>query len=490
MSPHDPPPDPGAIRPDRRQFASEAPAPVVLPEGAITSEPEFAPPQRSAARPPHPGFWWSVLWCLGFLFVTQIPGSIVAVVILIVYNVLNPGEAKAFSSVDELMKSRIWSGALAAAFFVTEVLVIGVSLLVIRLVVGADWKRQLAVRRPSGPHLGLAVASLPGLVVLANAAFLLLKRVLPDLAQMFGMPNMEQMVSIFGTWPWPFGVLVIGLGPGLGEELWCRGFLGRGLVGRHGVVLGVIFSSFFFGLIHIDPCQGTMAMLMGLFLHFTYLATRSLWVPVLLHFLNNSLAVVESRIPALKTLDADPATAPLHLFAAAAVLLAVVIWALYTSRARLAPKEIGALWRPTAPGVEYPPEGSGIEVVHPRPSALAFGLTLLALAAFFVSCYAVMHDKWAHRAGLWRREGNRANRTENADLPSARTPLSIAVDRRGGILLSCLSVNGTHAHQDAHLEPGGSPSPHNGAEERLGLPSLASVATMAILPWMGKEHHG
>jgi hypothetical protein len=207
---------------------------------------------------------------------------------------------------------------------------------------------------------------------------------------------MTQVMSMFSEWPWPFAVLVIGLGPGLGEELWCRGFLGRGLVGTHGVVLGVIFSSFFFGLIHVDPAQGTMAMLMGLYLHFTYLATRSLWVPVLLHFLNNSLAVVEPRIPVLKAIDADPATAPVHLFATAAILLTVVIWALYTSRARLAPGRAAGdspPWQPPAPGVEYPPAGSGLTVVHPRPSAVAVGLTLLALAAFLGSCYRVISAK-------------------------------------------------------------------------------------------------
>ena len=74
---------------------------------------------------------------------------------------------------------------------------------------------------------------------------------------------MEAMVKEFRTWPWQFGVLVIGLGPGLSEELWCRGFLGRGLVEHYGVILGVLLTSFLFGLIHGDPHQGTMAMLMG-----------------------------------------------------------------------------------------------------------------------------------------------------------------------------------------------------------------------------------
>ena len=470
MSPNDPTPLPGpdAIRPDVRNVVSESPA-VVPSEGAVTSGPVLVTPQLAEPSTPHPGFRWSVLWCLGFMIATQIPGAIIAAHHSHRRRLDKSSDGQgAQSSPEALLASPAMVVALAAAFLVTEILVIGLSLLAIRLVVGREWTRQLAVRLPSAAHVGFAVASLPGLIVLANAAYLLLRNGLPRIIsrvtnvmgewpwtsfllvlggsflvigvvvgrdwmkqRRLSPPTMAQFVlslvltaasvyivlgivatsvyllmrsdmsdmmgrvmAIFGQWPWPFGVLIIGLGPGLGEELWCRGFLGRGLIGKHGVVLGVIFSSFFFGLIHLDACQGTMAMLMGLYLHFTYPGDAlHCGCRCSLHFLNNSLAVVESRIPALKSLDADPSTAPLHLFAAAAVLLAVVIWALYASRARLAPRAIGALWRPTAPGVEYPPEGSGVAVVHPRPSALSIGLTLLALAVFLGSCYAVMSGK-------------------------------------------------------------------------------------------------
>src|SRR3954468_23799191 len=111
-----------------------------------------------------------------------------------------------------------------------------------------------------------------------------------------GLGGMEEMEKAFGSWPVLLGVFLIGVLPGIGEELWCRGFLGRGLVGTHGVVLGILGTSFLFGLIHVDPCQGTMAMLMGVGLHVVYQLTRSLWMPMLLHFLNNSLAVVMARV--------------------------------------------------------------------------------------------------------------------------------------------------------------------------------------------------
>src|SRR5262249_9404020 len=108
-----------------------------------------------------------------------------------------------------------------------------------------------------------------------------------------GLPlDMEQMMGLIQQWPMWFAVSSIAVGPAIAEELWCRAFLGRGFVGRYGVFFGVLLTSIFFGAIHVDPHQGTAAIFMGLILHYTYLVTRSLWVPMLLHFTNNALAVV------------------------------------------------------------------------------------------------------------------------------------------------------------------------------------------------------
>jgi hypothetical protein len=180
--------------------------------------------------------------------------------------------------------------------------------------------------------------------------------------------------------------------------LWCRAFLGRGLVGRHGLVMGVILTSVLFGAIHGDPRQGTMAALMGLVLHFSYLMTRSLWVPMLLHFLNNSLSVVGDKLDKLpgfsgecfKSLDTNPESLPWPLFAASAYVLVSVGWALYASRGRLVRIDGSdrAPWQPPYAGVAHPPPGSGTAVVYPWPGvlptlAVISGVIGLACALYF-----------------------------------------------------------------------------------------------------------
>lgn len=361
--------------------AASPPHDVALPPRSLVQKPRW----------PHPSFGWSLLWCLLFVFVTQIPGALIAIAVVIGLDFLKPGTlpTEALREPAALLKSEAMNVALGIAFLVTETLVIGFSWLIIRLVIGRDWKRQLALRLPSFSHALLALAAFPAMVLLANIAYDVLHKILhvPSLAD-YGLSGMEEMVEIFSHWPWGFAVVVIGLGPGIGEELWCRGFLGRGLVGNYGVVCGVFATSFFFGLIHLDPCQGTMAMVMGLWLHFVYLTTRSLLLPMLLHTLNNSVGVVITRVPQLEVIEVQPGDIPWIVYVSALLLLFGVGYALYQSRARLVGKSPEQLlaWRPAFAGVEYPPADSGTQVIHPALSptaaALVFGAFLLFVQAF------------------------------------------------------------------------------------------------------------
>jgi hypothetical protein len=155
----------------------------------------------------------------------------------------------------------------------------------------------------------------------------------------------------------------------------------------------VIRTSLLFGLIHVDPCQGTMAMLMGLMLHYVYLVTRSLVAPMLLHFLNNSMAVTLPRIPAIRELGGDADALPWHLYVAAAALFVAVCVALYRSRARLVTPPGEPEWRPAWPGVACPPPGSPTRVKAPLPDLFSAGLVLGA-AATFAGSLALTLARW------------------------------------------------------------------------------------------------
>ena len=140
------------------------------------------------------------------------------------------------------------------------------------------------------------------------------------------------------------------------------------------------------------------APVIGLVLHYVYWTTRSLWLPMLLHALNNSLGVlaVSRNAPGrsiFEQLDqsAKQVNHPSFIYGGAIVLLVMVGYAFYQSRSRLEAESPGGIsWRPAYPGVEYPPDDCGTRVVHPVPSLLAFTSALGGFALFVLACVAAV----------------------------------------------------------------------------------------------------
>src|SRR5262249_41293070 len=133
------------------------------------------------------------------------------------------------------------------------------------------------------------------------------------------------------------------------EELFFRGFLGRGLIGRYGVLAGVLLTSLLFGTIHVHPILICGAAAFGICVHLIYLATRSLWVPALLHFLNNAFVVAVLSLfgPAFQEVGRTPEVRAeptgWGLVAVIALLIALLLvplvsllsaWGLYRLRER------------------------------------------------------------------------------------------------------------------------------------------------------------
>lgn len=363
-----PPDESGPLSPPSTHISPE-------PSSGLPSIHVDSPPDIRLPRPPHPGLGFALLWCILFLFVTQLVPGIVAVVFVI---------GKAITSRAEVSAEALTKDAIMPSLIGSQIMSIGFSLLVLRLVVGRDWPRQVALRLPSWPHLLLGLLAFPAVVLLANGAYSVIKQFVPDLGELLGlkgMPNMEEMIGVFGSWPLGVAVLIIGVGPGIGEELWCRAFLGRGLVGRYGMIVGIIMTSFLFGLIHVEPRQGTMAALMGLVLHYFYQTTRSLLIPMLLHFMNNSLSMVASNLQGgLEILDKAPETIPLAFYGGGFALLVAVMVTLYQTRVFLRPGPGPVLWEQPFPGVAYPPEGSGVEIVRPTLNSTSWIVLAMGLA--------------------------------------------------------------------------------------------------------------
>lgn len=402
-------PDGPAGKPD-----GEAIIPSVLPDvdDLPWVLPDLPEPKLPPVRRPRPGFWMSVIWCMAVVSAMQLLPTFVlgaAMIAEVMQNpqryAVDPQDRKGpFSASLELTTALLGSQTVKtvspyaqAAAHATMFVFAWAAL---RTTVGPDWRRRLAVTRPSFAHLALLLLGFPALMLLNEGLEQVIGRVVPSLRDL-GLPfDMEQLIKPFAEMPWPAALLVVAVAPGVAEELFCRGFLGQGLVGRYGVIAGIVLTSVFFGLIHMIPQQATFAVLMGVVLHFVYQTGRSLLLPMLLHFLNNGLAVLafstgaddQLRFPALRELANIAKHNPGLVYPAAAVLVAAVAFALYRSRARLVDTgEPGAApWRPPYPGVEYPPEGSGTVVVRPLPDLVTWAAVVVGTAVFVAGCYVAL----------------------------------------------------------------------------------------------------
>ena len=114
------------------------------------------------------------------------------------------------------------------------------------------------------------------------------------------------------------------------EEWLCRGMILRGLLGnRVKPVWAIVISAAFFAFIHLNPWQALPAFLLGCLFGYVYYKTGSLQLTMLMHFTNNTFALVMANLDAFKDADKlSDVTGPQAywiLVAASALLLVLVV---------------------------------------------------------------------------------------------------------------------------------------------------------------------
>lgn len=173
------------------------------------------------------------------------------------------------------------SCASTVIFGVVFVVLIGVGRLM-----GRTWA-DLGFRRPSNGWL------IGGVFL---SAMLLPIRILLVLLIM-GLPNEaaseSEPIFVLDGWFWmTFGLFLftaIVLAP-LTEELVFRAILYGWLRRLGGVIMAALVSGILFGLAHLDVRMAIANSIMGVALALVYERSRSLWVPIMMHFINNLIA--------------------------------------------------------------------------------------------------------------------------------------------------------------------------------------------------------
>ena len=122
--------------------------------------------------------------------------------------------------------------------------------------------------------------------------------------------------------------LLVSIMAPLFEEWLCRGMVLRGLLNSGGMrpFWAIVISAAFFALIHMNPWQAIPAFLLGCLFGYVYYRTGSLKLTMLMHFTNNTIALVCANIwPEAETWTDIIGSLYWICFALALIVLALVV---------------------------------------------------------------------------------------------------------------------------------------------------------------------
>lgn len=171
---------------------------------------------------------------------------------------------------------------LLAIMPLTTIAVILISSFLVKL----DFKESFKLHLFSIKKFMILIVMYVCVYILANFIINLIAMVFPSLAQEYS--GITDVLSINNIWHALFFTAVM---PALSEELLFRGVIYNSFNKKWGVTIAIILSSLIFGIYHMNWIQGIFAFILGLVLAYSYFKTNSLWVPIIIHFINNSFAV-------------------------------------------------------------------------------------------------------------------------------------------------------------------------------------------------------
>jgi membrane protease YdiL (CAAX protease family) len=335
-----------------------------------------------------PGIFESLLWMFGF-YVVQFMAVVFASVLLVLSFLTSTGagptpDSDPMGLIQTL--TTFFGPHLIHLLGFSQLSTILYSLIALRLRLGKKGLHELGWQLPWKGHAFLIFALCIPLSFLCTAFQARLFEAFPT-----SRNEMAEMMNLLGQSPLWLLVLVIGLGPALGEELLFRGLIGRGLSYRYGLRAGLVVTSMLFGFMHLIPSQAIAVIPLGLAMHFVYLVTRSFWAPIALHLLNNSLAMVVLKFSSLRLIGKISAAAEVNqggpVLVASAATVAAILILLWQTRVQYVLPD-GSVWDPSFRIGAAPPLELEAVPLRQQPAPL-----MLAGSAF---------NSLGFAAGLWR----------------------------------------------------------------------------------------
>lgn len=256
--------------------------PEVLLARPVTDMPvmPYAP-----TAPPRPRVWTIFVMYLVVMVVAQVVAAVVLFAILIAMDGLQALHAvgadlpeKAFSRPPVLL------GVMAS----TSVVLTAFSFMAAALS-GRPWRARL---RLSSPRLTSSATTVAVVGMIALSTLLMgVMNLTPGTSDSI-LNTIAEMIQRLSPAGLIAGVLVIGVAPGIGEELFFRGYVQTRLTQRWGVTLSILVTSLLFAILHMDLVQGAFALAMGIYLGAVTERAGSIIPAMLCHAGSNAFSTI------------------------------------------------------------------------------------------------------------------------------------------------------------------------------------------------------
>jgi len=131
------------------------------------------------------------------------------------------------------------------------------------------------------------------LVIVIALAVIPMVQLVSYLSSFIFFPVIEAVMIDMTVHPMWLSLIVVAVFPSLFEELIFRGAIYAEYEGVS-IKKAAIMTGLFFGIMHMNFHQAIYAGLFGILYAYILFYTRSIWAPILLHFINNGISVILS----------------------------------------------------------------------------------------------------------------------------------------------------------------------------------------------------
>lgn len=147
-------------------------------------------------------------------------------------------------------------------------------------------------------HCNFSIPSVGNIIIItiSAAAFTTLATIIVDITKVYQYfpDTMEAMGNLIFGDNFILSLLTIGILIPIFEEILFRGLIFNELRRTIDLRLAIIIQALIFGIAHMNLLQGTVTFFIGIIMGLVYVWGKSLWAPIIIHAVNNSISVVSA----------------------------------------------------------------------------------------------------------------------------------------------------------------------------------------------------